>query len=251
MDAVKQLELSIQPLPTSSLKNYSNNARTHSRQQKKQLARSILENGFINPVIIDSTNTIIMGHARVEAAKMIGMEQVPTIRLEYLTPEQIIALRIADNKISENAGWDTSMLAIELQHLLTIDADFDLTATGFEIPEIDQILTSGDTDADTDDVFELEQNSNPVSESGDLWILGKHRIFCGNAIEEHSYLALMGAKRAAVVFVDPPYNVRIGGLVAAPRDRGPGSGKDDLQTGRRKPSRSSSRCRCREKGRCG
>ncbi len=214
METVKEWKISIEFLPPSSLKPYPNNARTHSKHQIRQIAASQVAFGFTNPVLIDSTNTIIAGHARVEAAKLNGMQQVPTIRLENLSPEKIIALGIADNKLALNAGWDISVLSVELQQLSNLDTDFDISVTGFEVAEIDLLLADGDTKPHKDDAFEVEENSIAVTHPGDLWKLGKHRILCGNAIEVASYSTRMGSKRAGVVFVDPPYNVPIRGHVS-------------------------------------
>ena len=136
-----QNELAIRFTPISFLRPYPQNARTHSKHQIRQIAESIRVFGFTNPVLVDSTDGIVAGHGRVEAAKLLGLSQVPTIRLESLSQEQIRAYVIADNKLAENAGWDRSILAIELEHLLTFDcADFDVTITGFEVAEIDGIL---------------------------------------------------------------------------------------------------------------
>ena len=141
-----------------------------------------------------------------------GMSQVPTICLSELTPDQIRAYVIADNRLAEKAGWDESILKIELQHLLTLESEFDVTITGFEMPEIDLML-QGEECEDPADRIEDQFRGSPVSQLGDLWILRKHRILCGSAIEESSYKSLMDTRRAAVVFVDPPYNVPIDGHV--------------------------------------
>lgn len=197
--------------PVERLAAYSHNARTHSKHQIGQIAASIKVFGFANPILVDRNNTIIAGHGRVEAAKLLGIEQVPTIRLEGLTEDQIRAYVVADNRLAEKAGWDKSTLAIELQHLLTIDSDLDVTVTGFEMPEIDLILSQVTVEPDRDDVFEIRQTHQTVTQSGDLWLLGKHRILCGSALDEASYKTLMVTRRAGVVFVDPPYNVPIDG----------------------------------------
>jgi DNA modification methylase len=169
--------------------------------------------GFTNPILVDANNQIVAGHGRVEAAKLLGMEQVPTIRLESLSEEQIRAYIITDNKLAENAGWDRSILAIELQHLLTLDcADFDITITGFEVAEIDLILEEESRATKMEDpVPEPILDHAPVTEPGDLWLLGKHRIICGNSLHEETYRTLMGSRRAAAVFTDPPFNVKIDG----------------------------------------
>ena len=204
-------KLSIAELPPGNLAANRHNSRTHSKYQIRQIARSIQEFGFTNPVLIDRNNTIIAGHGRVEAAKLLGIEHVPTIRLEALTEDQIRAYVIADNRLAEIAGWDRSILAIELQHLLRIDSDLDVTVTGFEVPEIDLILSQAAVEPDRDDIFEIDQTNQTVTQPGDLWLLGKHRILCGSSLDEASYKTLMIARRANVVFVDPPYNVAIDG----------------------------------------
>jgi ParB-like chromosome segregation protein Spo0J len=162
-------ELTVKYLPIESLIAYSNNARTHSRHQIRQIAESIRTFGFTTPVLIDDNNTIIAGHGRAQAAKLLGMRLVPAIRLESMTQEQIRAYVIADNRLAEKAGWDKSILAIELQHLLTIDGDLDVTITGFEIPEIDLILEEASgKQRDEDDVFNVDETSQAVTQRGDL-----------------------------------------------------------------------------------
>jgi DNA modification methylase len=208
-------ELSVVYQAVGNLEVYSHNARTHSRHQIRQIAASIKTFGFTNPVLIDHNDTIIAGHGRVEAAKLLGIEKVPTIRLESLTDAQIRAYVLADNRLAEKAGWEKSILAIELQHLLTISTDLDVTVTGFEVPEIDLIIQEAKTTKqDEDDVFNIDETAKAVTQSADLWHLGKHRLLCGNALDEPSYKALMGARRADLIFVDPPYNVAINGNVS-------------------------------------
>jgi DNA modification methylase len=195
------------------LKPYPHNARTHSKHQIRQIAESIRTFGFTNPVLVDAENQIIAGHGRAEAAKLLGLQEVPTIPLDRLSKEQIRAYVIADNKLAENAGWDRSILAIELQNLMTLDcADFDVTITGFEVAEIDAILEAARGAAAMEDsVPEPTLGCDPVAERGDLWLLGKHRMICGNSLREDTYRTLMGSRRAAVVFTDPPFNVKIDG----------------------------------------
>jgi 16S rRNA G966 N2-methylase RsmD len=207
-------ELLITYQPVSDLKNNPRNARTHTKHQVRKIANSITEFGFTNPVLLDHNNTIIAGHGRVAAAKELGLSQVPTIRLEDLTPDQVRAYVIVDNRLAETAGWDRAILAIELQHLMTIDSDFDVTITGFEIPEIDLLLATEDDKPDPDDTFQVAEAVQPVTQVGDLWHLGKHRVLCGNSVEPQSYLTLMGSRRANVVFCDPPFNTRVNGHVS-------------------------------------
>jgi DNA modification methylase len=195
-------------LSIHSLAPNPRNARTHSKRQIRQIAASIKAFGFTNPVLIDRQNRIIAGHGRVEAAKLLGIEQIPTILLENMTEDQIRAYILADNRLAEMAGWDKSILAIELQYLISID-EIDVTITGFEIPVIDQILVEARDEQDIEDVVEIDETAQAVTQTSDLWKLGKHRVLCGNALQESSFAELMGPRRANIAFADPPYNVRI------------------------------------------
>jgi DNA modification methylase len=197
----------------SKLRANPQNARTHSRHQVRQIAASIRAFGFTNPVLVDAENQIVAGHGRVEAAKLIGMTEVPTLRLDQLSNEQIRAYVIADNKLAENAGWDLEILATELEQLLALEnLDFDVTVTGFEVPEIDLLLSEARHGAAVeDDVPGISPDQPAVTEPGDVWLLGKHRLLCGNALDAVGYRKLLGNKRAAAVFTDPPFNVRVDG----------------------------------------
>lgn len=200
--------LSVVYLEIQQLNPYPRNARTHSKRQVRQIADSIREFGFTNPVLIDRSRTIVAGHGRVEAAKLLGMRKVPTICLENLSEDQIRAYILADNKLAEKAGWDNAILAIELQHLTSIDLGFDVSLTGFEIGEIDLILQEAKEEGPDEESVEIHTGP-AVTKPGDLWVLGKHRLFCGDALDESSYSALMAGESADVVFADPPYNVKI------------------------------------------
>ena len=205
-------ELTIVHQPIGKLVRYAKNARTHSKHQIRQIAASIRAFGFTNPILIANDCTIVAGHGRVEAAKILGMEHVPTIRLENLTDEQLRAYVLADNRLAEKARWDNSILAIELQHLVAIEGNFDVTITGFEIPEIDLIIEEArDKTQDKDDFFQIDESSQAITSTGDLWQLGKHRIFCGNSLNESSLRTLMTRQKSSVVFTDPPFNVKIDG----------------------------------------
>jgi ParB-like nuclease domain len=187
------------------------NARTHSRRQIRQIADSIKAFGFTNPVLIDSSDTVIAGHGRVRAAKLLGMSHVPTITLADLSPDQLRAYIIADNKLAEKAGWDNDLLKIELGYLLTLP-DLDVTITGFEVGEIDLILQE-DAEEDEEESAANALRELAVTTPGDLWLLGPHRILCGSSLDPASYRTLMESDRADVVFVDPPYNVAVDGHV--------------------------------------
>ena len=203
-------KLAIAYSPVAALSANSRNARTHSKRQIRQIAASIRTFGFNNPIIIDKNAKIVAGHGRWEAAKLAGMDSVPTILLENLTEDQIRAYIVADNRLAELAGWDNSILAIELQHLISLD-DLDVTVTGFDVPQIDMILGEAGPEPDKDDVVDVDETATAVSEPGDLWQLGEHRVLCGSALQAESFGFLMAGQRADVVFVDPPYNVVIDG----------------------------------------
>jgi DNA modification methylase len=207
-------KLAVEYRHLSELKPLARNPRTHSKHQIRQIARSIEEFGFNNPLLLDQDDNIVAGHGRLAGAALLGIPRVPTIRLGDLSPDQLRAYVVADNRLAEKAGWDESILAIELQHLLAIDDDFDVTVTGFEVPEIDQILSTPDSTPDPDDEFEIVKNSHAITRLGSLWQLGRHRIFCGDSTKANSYSQLLGSKRADVVFTDPPYNVKINGNVS-------------------------------------
>ena len=195
------------------LRKNDRNARTHSTKQIHQIGQSIKEFGFLNPVLIDEKDMIVAGHGRAEAAKILGMAEVPTIRIEHLTEAQKRAYVIADNKLALKAGWDPEILAIELEYLTSAELDFDVEITGFETPEIDLLIDNGSPNraSKTDLIPPLAQTA--VSSVGDLWQLGEHKIICGDARNAETYAALMGDERARLMFADPPYNVQIDGHV--------------------------------------
>lgn len=195
----------------SELRENPSNARTHSDRQIDQIANSIRAFGFTNPVLVDETGTIIAGHGRVRAATKLGLTEVPVILIDYLDEAQKRAYILADNRLAELAGWDSDILAIELQHLLNAELDFEITDLGFEAAQIDLILSANNEcgDADPADAILPAVEAEPVTEAGDLWQIGDHRLFCGNALQSSSYNVLLGTETAAVVFTDPPYNLSV------------------------------------------
>jgi DNA modification methylase len=205
----------IEMVPVNCLTPYANNARTHTNKQIRQIAKSIERFGFTNPVLIDDGGEIIAGHGRVAAAKLLGLAAVPTLRLSHLSAADKRAYIIADNRLAEKAGWDRELLAIELQAL--IDLNFEVELTGFETGEIDFLLhdadeAKGETAGPEDDVPE-PQPDRIVSKLGDLWVLGKHRLLCGDARSMACYEQLLEVEKAELVIADPPYNVAIDGHV--------------------------------------
>jgi DNA modification methylase len=191
------------------------NPRVHSKKQIGQIAESIKVFGFIVPILIDRNGKIICGHGRLMAARALGIIKVPTVHLDHLTEAQARAFMIADNRLTEIASWDDQFLAQQLKDLSLSGLDFSLEITGFEMGEIDlRIASLEDTpaqDADPADVLPESPAGPPVSKNGDLWLLGHHRVLCGNALDPEAFMALMGEERAATVFTDPPYNVEIDG----------------------------------------
>lgn len=205
-------ELVIERLPICALKSNRANPRTHSKKQIRQLANSIQQFGWTNPVLVDAQNRIIAGHGRVAAANLLNIDLVPVLRIEDMTEAQIRAYVIADNKLADNAGWDRELLALELQGLLEMDLDFDITLTGFEMGEIDMLLSDpGDAEDEADQIPEVDPALPPVTQNGDLWQLGRHRLLCGDATSPESFARLMAGAQAQMVFTDPPYNVPIDG----------------------------------------
>jgi ParB-like nuclease domain len=195
-----------------TLRPFPHNARTHTKKQVNQIAASIGEFGFTNPGLIDQSGTIIAGHGRVEAAQLLGLDRVPTIRIDHLSEAQKRAYVIADNKLALNAGWDPDILAIEFQHLSSLDIDFDLEITGFETAEIDILVDGRKMSKDPDDWIPPVETA-AVSRPGDLWHLGPHKLFCGDARDPEICSRLFGAEKARLMFADPPYNVPIDGHV--------------------------------------
>ena len=187
-------ELAITYQSIDCLVPFSRNARSHSKQQISQIAESIKTFGFTNPILIDHTNTIVAGHGRVQAAKLLGMDQIPTIRLEALSPDQVRAYVLADNHLAEKAGWDKATLAIELEHLITISSDLDITVTGFEMQQINFIIEEA-RDRKERNPIPVPRRHSTVSKSGDIWLLGTHRIICGDAKDSRSFGAVDRAIR--------------------------------------------------------
>lgn len=210
--------LKIEYQPISALRPRATNPRTHSKKQIAQIASSIRHFGFTNPVLVDERNDVIAGHGRIEAARLIGMATVPTVCLRDMSEADIRAYVIADNRIAENAGWDRTLLALEFQYLSELEVEYDLTLTGFALPEIDISLGelafgAGGDEPDPADSVPGAQAGAPVTRPGDIWHIGQHRLICADATRRDTYDLLLGPSRAQMVFTDPPYNVPIGGHV--------------------------------------
>lgn len=198
----------IKYVPIESLVPYANNARQHSPGQVRQIAKSIQRFGFINPVLVDKNGTLIAGHGRLLAARELGLQRLPTVRIDHLTEAERRAYALADNKIAMNATWDDRLLRVELTYLASLDLDFGLDLTGFSTPEIDLLMAAEATELEP---APPPPPARPVTRPGDLWILGKHRVLCGDCRDERNWRALLGKRSARMVITDPPYNVRIDG----------------------------------------
>jgi DNA modification methylase len=201
------LSTHIERWPTEKLVPYARNARTHSEEQVAQIAASIVEFGFTNPILAGSDGVIVAGHGRLAAAQKLGLDTVPVVVLDHLTPTQRRALIIADNRIAENAGWDDAMLRIELQSLQ--EDGFNLDITGFDADALAEIMAGEETtvDGNTDEDAIPELSETAISRPGDVWILGNHRLVCGDATQASSYEQLLAGQRVQMIWSDLPYNV--------------------------------------------
>jgi DNA modification methylase len=197
----------IEQWPTAKLLPYARNARTHSDEQVAQIAASIAEFGFTNPILAGADGVIVAGHGRLAAAHKLGLALVPVVVLEHLSPTQRRALVIADNRIAENAGWDEAMLRIELVTLQ--DDDFDVSLTGFDADALADLLADedGNGDGETDDDAVPEITETPISRPGDVWLLDGHRLLCGDSTKTECFEQLLQGEQVDMVFTDPPYNV--------------------------------------------
>ena len=196
----------IEQWPTDKLVPYARNARTHSDSQVAQIAASIAEFGFTNPILAGSDGVIVAGHGRLAAAQKLGIATVPVVVLDHLTPTQRRALVIADNRIAENAGWDEAMLQVELADLQ--GDDFDLSLTGFDADALADLLAGEETTSDGQtDEDSVPDAGTSITRPGDVWLCGNHRVICGDSTDAGIYDALMAGEIADMVFTDPPYNV--------------------------------------------
>jgi len=209
-----QNNLKVIYLPIAEAIEYPNNARTHSPFQVRQIARSILENGFISPILVDKNGNVIAGHGRILGAREVGLDVIPAIRVDHLSPAQVRAYRLADNKIASNAGWNDDLLRIELDFLTSIDIDFSVDLTGFATTEVDLLLGNDIVPSSDDDVIELSEPSTPVSQPGDIWCLKRHRVIAGDCRNPDTIDQLMNGELASMVLTDPPYNLKIDGVVS-------------------------------------
>ena len=202
--------INIEYVPVAELIPYAANSRTHSDVQVTQIAASIREFGFTNPILVNGENTIIAGHGRLMAAKKLGLDEVPVISLDHLSKAQQKALVIADNQLALNAGWDIDMLKVEIEGLQL--EDFDLDLLGFDDKFLDGLLEPEPTEGLTDEDAVPEVPETPKTVLGDVWVLGNHRLMCGDSTSIDAVEKLMNGDKADMVFTDPPYNIDYQGV---------------------------------------
>ncbi len=217
LDCTPTRPLSIVTRCLDELQGDPNNPRLHSNKQLRQIAASIRSFGFNVPILVDANSKVIAGHGRLAACKLLDFKSVPTICLEHLSVEQARAFMIADNRLTENSTWDDRLLAEQLKVLSEAEIDFSIEDTGFEMGEIDLLieeLEAPDSNDEADRVPEAD-DLRAISKLGDLWLLGRHRVLCGSALQREDFVRVMDGKRASAVFIDPPYNVPIAGNVGS------------------------------------
>nr|CRH06149.1 DNA modification methylase [Candidatus Magnetococcus massalia] len=212
MNEIPAMAERIELWPTDRLMPYAGNARTHSEEQIAKVAASMVEFGFTNPILVDGKDGIIAGHCRLSAAQRIGLDQVPVVVLDHLSDAQRRAYILADNRLALDGGWDESILTAELARLQ--EDDFNLSLVGFTDEEMGDLLDGFSDDMDGDsgtaagaDEVVPEPPANPVSQTGDLWILGEHRLLCGSSLNHDDVIRLMNGERAILFATDPPYLV--------------------------------------------
>ncbi len=196
--------LEVNQIDIESLQPYANNPRKLSDKAITKVANSIKEFGFRQPIVVDEKNIIVVGHTRYQAARKLGLDKVPVTQIKGLTPEQVNAYRIADNKTNEYADWDDDLLALELKELE--HKDFDLDLTGYEKSEIDKILFEEKQGLVDDDEIP-EPPEEPISQKGDIWILGNNKLLCGDSTDQIAIQGFFGEVQADLYLTDPPYNV--------------------------------------------
>jgi DNA modification methylase len=206
-------QLKVEYLAIEQIKRDPANPRTHAEKQIGQIARSIKQFGFNVPILIDEKRVVVAGHGRLDAAEFLHLASVPTIQLKHLTGDQRIAFMIADNKLSANSSWNEKLLGEQLKILSEAEIDFSLEDIGFETGEVDLLIeglsSTPEMERDPADAQPENDSSPQVTRLGDLWHLGRNRVFCGHSLENASYVVLLEKQRAAIVFADPPYNVSI------------------------------------------
>lgn len=207
-------KLSVAYLAVTLLKPADRSTRSHSPKHIQQIAASITKFGFVNPVLVDSGGKVVAGHGRLAAAKHLNMTEVPTLCLAHMSETDLRAYRLADNRLAELSGWDNELLALELGELAELDLNFQIETLGWNTAELDQLISLADPSGDDAEEVAPVPEDQAVSRLGDLWILGQHRLLCGDALDPCSFTTLLDGEQAQMVFTDPPYNVPICGHVS-------------------------------------
>jgi len=203
-------------VPTASCKPLGRETRKHPPQQVRKLAASLDRFGFVLPILIDSEQRVVAGWGLVLAAKQLGLPEVPAVRLTDMSEAELRGLRLALNRITDDSTWDREGLALEFSEILEIAPQIDLELSGFEMAEIDVLLDGSGLDQE-DELPPIDPASAPVTRLGDLWLLGEHRLLCGDALQAESYARVLGTEKANMVFADAPYNVAIDGRLGIGR----------------------------------
>lgn len=213
--AGQRLSLKVEYRKLEHLRPFATNAKLHSDVQIRALGRSIKSHGFVNPLLVDELGEIVAGHGRYEAARRLGLEQVPVIVLSFLSEAAKRAYRIADNRLSEvGVSWSAEMLRLEVDAIMELDSDFDISLTGFDASDLDLRFDAADSKDEPADPPVPDVQASAVTQLGDIWQIGDHRLICGDATRAETYASLLGRERAAVMVSDPPYNVKINGHVS-------------------------------------
>ncbi|MEL7190408.1 MAG: ParB N-terminal domain-containing protein, partial [Pseudomonadota bacterium] len=207
-------KLSVEYRSIESLRENPDNAKLHPKEQVSKICRSIRRFGFLVPLLVDGDGMLLCGHGQLEAAKQLGEKTLPVVCIDHLTEAERRAFVIADNKLAEQGKWDEKQLAIEFNTLLELEDEIEIVDTGFEIGEIDCLIEKHREPSETDEEDFLEAEVERACQRGDLWQLGKHRLYCGDALDPKSYKILLGSKKAEMAFVDPPYNLPIAGVAS-------------------------------------
>ena len=206
--------LQVEYVDPSGLVGYARNARRHSRKQVTQIAASIREFGFNNPILVGPDNVLIAGHARLEAANQLGMKDVPVVRLGHLSDAQRRAYVIADNRLAELSDWSVELLELEVQELAKLEIEFPLEIVGFEGAQLEQLTDPQASKRDDKADLSPAPQGPAVTQLGDIWLTGAHRLICGDALRAETYAALMPGEQARTMFTDPPFNLKIAGHVS-------------------------------------
>ncbi|MGB3740112.1 MAG: DNA methyltransferase [Pontixanthobacter sp.] len=203
----------LESIALADLVPHNRNARTHSKKQLKQIADSIRRFGFTNPVLVDGDNSVVAGHGRIEAARMLGMKHVPALRFQHMSEAEKRAYVIADNRLAELAGWDPDLLALEFEAIAELDKDFEAALTGFNPADIEALLNGLESEKAAEGPVEVDETLPVVTQVGDIWLLGDHAIICGDATDAQVYRKLLDDEKAQMVFTDPPYNLPVNGHI--------------------------------------